>query len=246
VSGAVPRPGDLLRARSGKEYRLSAWHAEGSFARVFRGETTHAPLTRCAVKVAKAEVPGAGAKLGREIETRRRFRHPHVPELLDEGCAGTSLFLALAWVDGATLRAVVERQRRLPLVTALTLLRDVAAVTTEMHAAGMAHGDLRADNVLVGPGQRGTQAIVTDLGEAVRRGEPGFDLALREDARRIGSLLYLMLTGVLPEQDAGRLSSAHGHHPAAVRLWESAAHGTPTTRELLRDVEALYRTIVRA
>jgi serine/threonine protein kinase len=276
MSPSVPRPGDILRAASGRDYRLQAWHAEGSYARVFRAEVASRPaggalgarrsalgakgpfLPRaesrepraaeqsegmCAIKLAKAEVAGAAERLTREAETRRRFQHLQVPELLDTGCAGEQPFLALSWIEGPTLRSMVERQRRLPLVVALSLLHDVAAVTGQMHAGGLAHGDLRAENILVASEDGRTRAVVTDLGEAPRRGEPEFDAAVINDVGRLAELLYFMLTGSVAARDPGRLSAAHGHHPAAVRLWETAARGALTAPAFLREVEALQRSI---
>jgi serine/threonine protein kinase len=138
---------------------------------------------------------------------------------------------------------MVERQRRLPLVVALALLHDVAAVTAQMHAVGLAHGDLRADNILVRNGDGGTSAMVTDLGTAPCRGETEFAAAASDDVQHLADLLYLMLTGASAERDPGRLSAAQGHHPAAVSLWESAARGAFTAPAFLREVEAVQRSI---
>jgi serine/threonine protein kinase len=242
MSAVVPRPGELLRAESGRDYRLQAWHAEGSYARVFRAAAIPSGAP-CAIKLAKAEVAGAAERLAGEAEARRRFRHPQVPALLDAGRAGELPFLALAWIEGPTLRALVERHRRLPLVVALALLHDAAAVTAQMHAAGLVHGDLRAENILIANGDGRARAMVTDLGAAPGCSRPEFDAAAADDVRRLAELLYLMLTGTAAEREPGRLSAAHGHHPAAVRLWESAARGTLTAPAFLREVEALQRAI---
>jgi aminoglycoside phosphotransferase (APT) family kinase protein len=112
-----------------------------------------------------------------------------------------------------------------------------------MHAAGLVHGDLRAENILIANGDGRTRAMVTDLGAAPGCSRPEFDAAAADDVRRLAELLYLMLTGTAAEREPGRLSPAHGHHPAAVRLWETAARGALTAPAFLREVEALQRVI---
>jgi serine/threonine protein kinase len=251
VTRVVPRAGDVVRGQSSREYRLMAWHAEGSYSRVFRAEAVQAPSMSCAIKLAKLEVPCAAERLTQEGEIRGRFRHPRVPELLDTGSAGEAPFLALAWVEGTTLRALVERQRRLPLVTALAVLRDVAAVAAEMHREGLAHGDLRADNVLVTQGRDGARAMVADLGAVATReglgraGEGEFDAAAAADTRQLGRLLHFMLTGGPASQEGAKLSSSHGHHPGVVAISEAASGGSGSALTILRDVEALIRGLSR-
>jgi serine/threonine protein kinase len=238
MSAAAVRPGAVLRAESGRCYRLRAWHAEGSYARVYRAEET-ATAAACAVKLAKLEVAGATARLEREAQIRRQFRHPGIPELRDWGRAGELPFLTLTWIEGSTLRVLLERQRGLPLVRALDLLQDVAEVVARLHAAGLAHGDLRADNILVTDGQGRTRAVVSDLGSASRRGEPGWDAALAGDARSLAALLCRMLTAAPDGPSPEGLSTDRGQHPGAVRLWEQGSQGILTASAFLREVAAL-------
>lgn len=237
MTAGVARAGAVLRGASGRGYRVQGWHAEGSYSRLYRALDEAA--RPCAVKLARAEPADSATRLQREAALRREFRHPGVPELYDTGVAEGLPFLTLAWVEGVTLRALLHSRRGLPLVRALDLARDVASVLAELHDAGLAHGDLRADNVLVPPlGPRPT-AVVADLGSACRRGEAGYEPAVEDDQRRLAGLLYQMLAGMPPEECPGALSTARGQHPGVVRLWEAAGAGGMPAARFLRELEAL-------
>jgi serine/threonine protein kinase len=235
------RPGDALRGTSGRSYRICSWHAEGSYSRLYRARDDAA--RPYAVKLARGEVADAAPRLEREAAIRRIFRHAAVPELRDTGEVAGVPFLALAWVEGGTLRALLEGRRGLPLVRALELTHAVAGVVAGMHAADLAHGDLRADNVLVArPGEL-PAAHVADLGSALRRGEPGWDAARSDDQRRLAALFYQMLAGAPPEVSPGVLAVTRGQHPGAVRLWETARDGSLPPAHFLREIDALRRKL---
>jgi serine/threonine protein kinase len=76
-------------------------------------------------------------------------------------------------VEGPNLERLLEA-RRLDVATVLDLLDGIAAGLEAMHAAGIAHLDLKPANVIVrdAPGQRRAPVLV-DFGLAGRRVRPG-------------------------------------------------------------------------
>ena len=111
--------------------------------------------------------------------------------------------LVLEYVAGPSLRAYEDRLESRERFFA-DLLRSIDA----MHAAGVAHGDLkRKDNVVVGPGER---PHIIDFGTArVRRGGPGrrggllFEWFKQMDYNAWAKLKYRRRMGELsPEDDA--------------------------------------------
>jgi serine/threonine protein kinase len=235
-------PGQRLVTDGGREVVVREWRGEGSYARLYRGSLLDGSGGRevdCALKLAKAEVGGALANLARERAALAGGRGEYVAELLGAGTAGAP-YLVLAWIEGRPLREVVERRRQLPLVNAMAIGRDVAAALVELHAAGVAHGDLRADNVLVLPGER--RARLTDLGSSVLRPEPRFPEGCRQDLRALGALLHLMLTGALPA-GAPRLTRAAGFNAEAVTLFESTQDGAAGAREFRHRADALLERL---
>src|SRR3989449_8743021 len=90
----------------------------------------------------------------------RRLRHPGLVAPRGAGRAGSFLYHTRAFVEGTTLRAWLARHGELPLRQAVEVLRDVLAALAHAHAAGVAHGDLKPENVLLADGQ----ALLADTG----------------------------------------------------------------------------------
>jgi serine/threonine-protein kinase len=228
-----PAPGVSLPTASGGIVVIRAWRGEGSYARVYRAAYARpgdSPLdaTQCALKLPKPEIAEAADRLRREGEVLARLNHPRVVKLLDRG-DGTAPFLALEWLEGETLLDLVHARRRLPLRQALELLAGLAEALAHFHERGLAHGDVRGQNLLVLP-TRG--AVLTDP-------EPVAPATTAGDVQAAGVLLSLMLTG--QETAAGvPLTTAGGHNRAVVELsTRLASANPPSARGLLEEVQAL-------
>jgi len=72
--------------------------------------------------------------------------------------------LLLDWIDGTTLRQFADSAETLDERTALTLARDLAATLSDLHGAGIAHGDVKPDNVMVVKKDGEPRAVLLDLG----------------------------------------------------------------------------------
>lgn len=224
------RPGDALCGEAAGEARVLAWHAEGSFARVYRAEMAGGPV---AVKIAKAEVPEAAGRLRVEAAALRRARHPRLVRLIGAGERDGLPFHLLDWIDGPTLRQALRHYRQFPLAQAVAILRDAAGALATLHAQGLAHGDLRPDNVLL-TGAR--QATLIDLDSAA----DGSEVARAADLSQLGATFHLALTGAEPTDGAGGLSVGRGHHPDAVALFRATREAPlRTAAEFARAAERL-------
>jgi serine/threonine protein kinase len=228
-----PAPGASVPTASGGVVVLRAWRGEGSYARVYRAAYVRpgdGPLdaTECALKLPKPEIAEAADRLRREGEVLAQLHHPRVVKLLDRG-EGNAPFLALEWLEGETLLDLVRARRRLPLRQALELLAGLTEALAHCHERGVAHGDVRGQNLLVLP-TRG--AVLTDP-------EPVAPATPADDVRAAGALLSLMLTG--QESPAGTaLTTAGGHNRAVVELSARLASANPpSARRLLEEVQAL-------
>lgn len=198
------RAGDRIASAEGIAVRVVAWAAEGSYARVYRAERDDGGAV--AIKLAKAEIPGAADRLRVEAAALARVHHRRLVRLIDRGEWGTLPFHLLDWIEGETLGDRLARDRRLPLRIALALLRDQAAALAALHAAGIAHGDARAENLIV----HGERATLIDLDSAT----PLTEASRAADMAMVAANWRRMLTG----DAAAALSLAAGHHPEAIRL----------------------------
>jgi len=106
-----------------------------------------------AVKVLHAEAgsPQDRARLRREAQAMARLSHPNIVGIHDVTDIGTSMFLAMEYVEGKTLAELLgERPRptwRMVLDLFLAAGRGLAAA----HRTGIVHRDFKPANVLVGP-----------------------------------------------------------------------------------------------
>ncbi|MBX3471316.1 MAG: serine/threonine protein kinase [Planctomycetes bacterium] len=138
--------------------RFGAWEVEGLLGRGGMGElylARHAERgTPAALKVLRASLQDPEAVLRFQREARALFavRHPVVVTPLDAGRAPDGRpWLVMERVEGESLQARVARAGPLPPLEAARLVERLARALDQVHAQGVAHRDLKPDNVLVTP-----------------------------------------------------------------------------------------------
>ncbi len=126
-----------------------------------------------ALKVLRPEL---AATLGtdrflQEIKLAAGLAHPHILPLYDSGSADGCLYYVMPFVRGESLRDLLERERSLPLATALQITREVVDALATAHDAGIVHRDVKPENILLHAGH----AVVSDFGiaRAVNAAGPG-------------------------------------------------------------------------
>jgi serine/threonine protein kinase len=120
---------------------------------------------------ASTSLQRARERLLREARGLARVVHPNVVQVYEVGSHRGSLYVAMQYVPGQTLRAWL-RERRPSASETLALLVDIARGLAAIHAAGLVHRDVKPDNVMVGDDGR---ARVLDFG-LVRSVSPGLDM----------------------------------------------------------------------
>lgn len=130
------------------------------------------------------------ALLLQRIGKLQALSHPAITRVLDVEEDNGSLVLVTEFFGGISLRDLLERRtdRRVPIQSALGIVRTLASALAHAHARGVAHGDLTAGNVLI-----------TDLGEARLQ---GFELRAQSlavqpaaDRMAFARLAYELLAG---------------------------------------------------
>ncbi len=102
------------------------------------------------------DLSGAAAceRLIREADTLARVRHPRVVRLVDRGTSVGGPWLAMEYVEGEDLS-------RSPPADPVSTMLEVAEGLAAMHAVGLVHRDVKAQNIVASP-DRG--AVLVDLG----------------------------------------------------------------------------------
>ncbi|MFO7564074.1 MAG: AAA family ATPase, partial [Enhygromyxa sp.] len=101
-------------------------------------------------------------RLIREAQGLARLSHPNVIQVHEIGEHQGSMFVAMEYVEGSTLRDWLDAERQ-PWRRALEVLRQAGRGLEAAHAAGLVHRDFKPGNVMVGDDGR---ARVLDFGLA--------------------------------------------------------------------------------
>jgi tRNA A-37 threonylcarbamoyl transferase component Bud32 len=240
LSGVAQDPlvGQVLSGR----YRILAKLGEGAMAGVYLAEHTGVGAT-IVLKVLLPELasePQVVESFLREARIAAEIRHDNVIDIFYSGRSPEGfVFLAMEYVNGATLYDVLDKEGPMPWERAKPLLGQIAGALAAAHAIGVVHRDVKPENVLVGRREESTGAVeyvkVVDFGIANARGDIGGAEGVcgtpefmppeqaqgqppdaRDDVYAFGCLMYQVLTGDVPfrGEDVPRVLLMHLRDPA--------------------------------
>ena len=242
---ADPMIGRVLDRR----YRVGPRIARGGMATVY--EATDLRLDRvCALKIMH---PGLGdddefaSRFVREARSAARLSHPNVVGVFDQGDDDGTLFLAMEYIPGRTLRDLIRTEAPMAPGRALQVLDPVLAALAAAHQAGMIHRDVKPENVLLADDGR---VKVADFGLArainaetqhtatggvligtVSYLSPELVVDGKADARSdvyaAGVVLYEMLTGRKPHEGDSPIQVAYKHVHEDVPPPSAVVRGLP-------------------
>ena len=163
-------PGRLVGREVGV-YRVEEHLGAGGMGEVYRARDT--ALGRdVALKVLPPGFSASGrARLLREAWAGARVQHPGLATFYDAGEAGGVDFIAMEYVPGRTLRAVLGNGP-LPPGRAIAIAATVLEALAHAHAAGILHRDIKPENIMV-TGERSAKLLDLGLAKGRLEGSPG-------------------------------------------------------------------------
>jgi serine/threonine protein kinase len=166
--------GDMLA-----HYRVVSPLGSGGTAQVYLAEDMRLGR-RLALKILSPRGARDDERLQRfqrEARAISALNHPNILTVYDVGHDRGMQFLATEYVDGLTLRTVLERGP-LDVSQALTIAIQITQAVTAAHGAGVIHRDLKPENVMIRPDG---YVKVLDFGLAKLAAAPAGTAGWRED-----------------------------------------------------------------
>jgi len=144
--------------------------------------------------------PRSRGKLRYEAELSGRLDHPRIPHPVDVQLDTDPPHLVYNYVEGKSLRAVLNERKRLPYLEALTLLAELAELIAYCHSNKIVHRDLKPENILL---SSDGLPYLLDFGLGLAQGDTErmakIELSLATARGKVGTFDYMA-----PEQRAGR------------------------------------------
>ena len=219
---------DLVGTVIAERYHIVEKLGEGGMGAVYLGEHVKMGL-KVAIKVmaqAIASDPDAIARFNREAKNAARIKHPNVCAIHDFGETPDGLiYLAMEFIEGESLTDLLKREGALSPQRAVSILRQCSEALQSAHDLGIAHRDLKPDNIMITEARDGTdivklvdfgiaKAVTGEAGQTVTKsglvvGTPeymspeqvsGDVLDGRSDIYSLGLVFFRILTGSLPFQ----------------------------------------------
>src|SRR5947208_12720940 len=131
---------DHLQEALGTNYKLDRELMGGGMSRVFVAVDSVLGR-RVVVKVLPPEL-AAGVnrdRFRREIQVAAQLQHPHIVPLLSAGEQGDLLWYTMPYIEGESLRAALERKKKLSAREITRILLDLVDELAFSHVRGVIH-----------------------------------------------------------------------------------------------------------
>src|SRR5216684_1044313 len=189
-------------------YRLIRLLGEGGFAEVYLGEHIHLG-TQAAIKVLHTQLAKEDIETFRnEARTIARLEHPNIVRVLDFGLEGSTPYLVMSYAVNGTLRQRHPKGTRLPLVTIVSYVKQLADALQYAHDEKLIHRDIKPENMLVGKRQ---EVLLSDFGIAVMAQSSRY----QNPQDMAGTITYMA-----PEQIQGKPRPASDQYSLGIVIYE--------------------------
>ncbi|HEV7846951.1 MAG TPA: serine/threonine-protein kinase, partial [Thermoleophilaceae bacterium] len=211
-------------------YTLGKLLGRGGMGVVYQAQHVHLGRT-VALKLLAPELSeneDFRARFLRESRLAAGLDHPGIVAVYDAGEVDGVLFIAMRFVRGTDLAALLLQRGPLPVEETLSILDQVATALDAAHAAGLVHRDVKPANVMI----EGQRCYLADFGLTKRASSNSMQLT--QAGQFLGTVDY-----VAPEQiEGGDLDGRADVYALGCVLFECLTGSRPYPRE--SQVAVLY------
>ena len=170
-------------------------------------------------------------RLLRESRIAASLDHPNVVPVYEAGEVDDRIFIAMRFVDGSDLEALLRSDGPLEASRALAIAAQVADALDAAHARGLVHRDVKPSNILLDRQDRREHVYLADFGltQSVSDRAPadghldgtvdyvapeqirGDDVDGRADVYGLGCVLFQALTGTVPFSGVSDVAVLYAH-----------------------------------
>ena len=227
-----PTAGTWLGTRLGS-YRVDDLVGRGGMGEVYRAFDLRLerPVALKLLTAALSEDERFRERMLRESRLAAALDHPNVVPVYEAGEDADRLFIAMRYVDGVDLKALLRTHGYLDPARAVKLVGPLADALDAAHGRGLVHRDVKPSNVLIddpggrehpyladfgltqsaahrGPADGGLMGTIDYVAPEQVRGE---QVDGRADQYALACLIFECLTGTLPFQHKTDLETVFAH-----------------------------------
>lgn len=164
----------------------------------------------------------------REAQICASLNHPNIVTIYDVGSVDTVHYMAMEYLEGDTLRKLIQNRNRLSIEDTIRYIVPIAEVLDFMHHQGVIHRDVKSSNIFI---TKKGRPVLMDFGIVYSEGKESLSrdgsilgtpeymspeqiegkvkIDGRSDIYSLGVILFECLTGQLPFHNENYMGTLH-------------------------------------